>query len=77
MRAVDDPMPIYLAILRLLRQWGSLPESDLSSMLRQYMLVTDDYREMEEQGYIAMAFIGDEYVISPSTLGRLLIEQEG
>jgi hypothetical protein len=75
MRAVDDPMPAYLDILRLLQRWGCLPESDVSRMLRQWMLVTDDFREMEEQGYIRMAFVGDEYMISVATLGRLLLEQ--
>ncbi len=77
MRAIDDPMPIYLDVLRLLHAWGPLPESDVSRMLRRWMLVTNDFRDMEEQGYIDMAFAGDEYVISTSMLGRLLLEQEG
>jgi hypothetical protein len=44
-------------------------------MLRQYYLVTDDFREMEDQGLLTMSFIGDEYVIAVTTLGRLWLEQ--
>ncbi|HKD76850.1 MAG TPA: hypothetical protein VKB76_15195 [Ktedonobacterales bacterium] len=76
MRAIDDPIPVYVEILQLLRSWGPLPESDVSRMLRQWMLVTNDFREMEEQGYIEMSFTGDEYLISMSVLGRLFLEQE-
>jgi hypothetical protein len=76
MRAIDDPTPVYVAVLQLLRSWGTLPESDVSRMLRQWMLVTNDFREMEEQGYIEMAFAGDEYVISITLLGKLFLEQE-
>ena len=76
MRAIDDPTPVYIEILQLLRAWGPLPESDISRMLRQWMLITNDFREMEEQGYIEMAFAGDEYVISTTLLGRLFLEQE-
>jgi len=75
-RAIDDPIPVYVEILQLLRSWGPLPESDVSRMLRQWMLVTNDFREMEEQGYIEMSFTGDEYLISMSVLGRLFLEQE-
>jgi len=76
MRAVDDPTPIYLDVLRLLQHWGALPESDVSRMLRSWMLVTNDFREMEEHGYIDMAFAGDEYVITTSLLGKLFLEQQ-
>jgi hypothetical protein len=76
MRAVDDPTPAYKDILHLLQQWGSLPESDVSRMLRRWMLVTNDFREMEEQGYISIDLSGDEYMISMTTLGRLWLEQE-
>ncbi len=76
MRAVDDPTPAYLEVLRVLRQWGALPESDVSRMLRPWMLVTNDFREMEENGYIEMTFVGDEYVLAIAILGRLFLEQE-
>jgi hypothetical protein len=76
MRAIDDPIPVYIEILQLLQHWGPLPESDVSRMLRQWMLVTNDFREMEEQGYIEMSFTGDEYLISMTVLGRLFLEQE-
>ena len=62
--------------LRLLRQWGPLPESDISRMLRQWMLVTNDLREMEESGYVDLTFAGDEYVVVMSLLGKLWLEQE-
>lgn len=75
MRAVDDPMPVWLEILRLLAQYGPLPESDVTKMLRHRGLVTNDYREMEEQGFIRLAFIGDEYVLTTDVLGRLLLEE--
>lgn len=75
MRAVDDPMPAYLAVLRLLRKWGALPESDVAHLVKQWMLVTNDFREMEELGYINMRFIGDEYVVDVALLGQLLLEQ--
>lgn len=61
--------------LRKLREWGALPESDLSRMLKGFMLVTDDLRAMAEEGYVDMTFAGDEYVISMTTLGRLFLEQ--
>jgi hypothetical protein len=76
MRAIDDPTAAYLEVLRLLRAWGSLPESDLSRMTAHWMLVTDDFREMEEQGYVDLTFAGDEYVVAMSLLGRLWLERE-
>lgn len=76
MRAVDDDTEMKLAVLRKLQQWGSLPESDLGRMLPDYHLITDDLRDMEEEGLIEMAFIGDEFVISTVMLGRLFLEQQ-
>jgi hypothetical protein len=76
MRSIDDNTPMTLATLRKLREWGPLPESDISRMLKGFMIVTDDLREMEEEGYIELAFIGDEYVASLTTLGRLFLEQD-
>lgn len=75
MRAIDDQAPMQLAVLRKLREWGPLPESDLSRMLKGFMLVTDDLRGMAEEGYVDMTFAGDEYVVSMTTLGRLFLEQ--
>jgi len=77
MRATDDGSVKYAAVLHILQAWKQLPESDLSRMLRLYFLVTDDYREMEDQGLITMAFVGDEYMISITLLGRLWLEQNG
>lgn len=76
MRAIDDDTEVKVAVLRKLTQWGSLPESDVSRMLRQYFLVTDDFRDMAEEGLIDMEFVGDEYVLTPAQLGRLFLEQE-
>jgi len=75
MRAVDDSSPKYAAILRTLQIWKHLPESDIARMLRGYYLITDDFREMEDQGLLTMAFLGDEYIITPTLLGRLWLEQ--
>ncbi len=75
MRAIDDSRPKYAAILRELLIWKQLPESDVARLVPGYFLITDDFREMEDQGLITMAFIGDEYIISPTTLGRLWLEQ--
>ncbi|HEV2405759.1 MAG TPA: hypothetical protein VGR88_09910 [Ktedonobacterales bacterium] len=75
MRAIDDDTEVKVAVLNKLTQWGSLPESDVSRMLRQYFLVTDDFRDMAEEGLIDMEFVGDEYVLSPAQLGRLFLEQ--
>jgi hypothetical protein len=75
MRATDDSSVKYAAVLHILQAWKQLPESDLSRMLRHYYLVTDDFREMEDQGLITMAFVGDEYIISMTLLGRLWLEQ--
>lgn len=75
MRAVDDSGPKYAAVLRVLRVWKQLPESDVSRMLHDLFLVTDDFREMEDQGLLTMAFAGDEYMITPTTLGRIWLEQ--
>ncbi|HEY7355456.1 MAG TPA: hypothetical protein VH590_03285 [Ktedonobacterales bacterium] len=76
MRAVDDDTEMKVAILRKLQHWGKLPESDLSRMLRQYHLITDDFRDMEEEGLIEMRFVGDEYVVGPTVFGRLFLEQQ-
>lgn len=75
MRAIDDSGPKFAAILRELSIWKQLPESDLTRLVPQYFLVTDDFREMEDQGLLTMAFVGDEYLISLTTLGRLWLEQ--
>jgi hypothetical protein len=75
MRATDNSSVKYAAVLRLLQAWKQLPESDLSRILRQYYLITDDYREMEDQGLLTMTFVGDEYIITVTTLGRLWLEQ--
>jgi hypothetical protein len=74
-RAIDDGSPKYAAVLRELLIWKQLPESDVARLVPGYFLITDDFREMEDQGYITMQFIGDEYMISVTTLGRLWLEQ--
>ena len=75
MRAVDDSSPKYAAVLRTLQIWKQLPESDIARLLRGYYLITDDFREMEDQGLLTMSFLGDEYIITPTLLGRLWLEQ--
>lgn len=75
MRAVDDSGPKYAAVLGVLQVWKQLPESDVARMLREYFLITDDFREMEDQGLLTMNFVGDEYMIVPTMLGRLWLEQ--
>ena len=75
MRAVDDNNPRYAAVLRVLQTWKQLPESDVARMLHANYLVTDDFREMEEQGLLIMTFVGDEYMITSTLLGRLWLEQ--
>lgn len=75
MRAIDDNTAMQVAVLSKLRDWGSLPESDVSRMLPEYHLVTDDFRDMEAEGLIDMTFIGDEYVLTTALLGRLMLEQ--
>ena len=75
MRAVDDGSSKYAAILSVLSNWKQLPESDITRMLRTYYLITDDFREMEDQGYITMEFMGDEYIIASTLLGRIWLEQ--
>ena len=75
MRAVDDSGARYAAVLRVLQVWKQLPESDVARMLREYFLITDDFREMEDQGLLTMSFVGDEYMLIPTTLGRLWLEQ--
>ncbi|EFH87763.1 hypothetical protein KSD_27520 [Ktedonobacter sp. SOSP1-85] len=75
MRAVDDNRPRYAAVLRVLQTWKQLPESDVSRLLRDQYLVTDDFREMEDQGLLTMAFVGDEYIISPTLMGKVWLEE--
>ncbi len=75
MRAVDDSGPKYAAVLRVLQAWRQLPESDVVRMLHDYYLITDDFREMEDQGLLTMLFVGDEYMIIPTLVGRLWLEQ--
>ncbi len=75
MRAIDDSSPKYAAVLRTLLIWKQLPESDLSRLVPGFFLITDDFREMEDQGYLTMTFVGDEYVIVPTLVGRLWLEQ--
>lgn len=76
MRAIDDDSAARIAVLRTLQQWGSLPESDLTRMVRQFFLVTDDYRDMAEEGLLDMTFSGDEFVLTSTLLGQLYLEQE-
>jgi hypothetical protein len=75
MRAVDDSSPRYAAVLQILLNWKQLPESDVARLLHDYYLITDDFREMEDQGLLTMHFIGDEYMIIPTLVGRLWLEQ--
>ena len=75
MRAVDDSSPKYAAVLRVVLDWKQLPESDVGRMTRGYYLTTDDFREMEDQGLLTLAFVGDEYLITPTLLGKLWLEQ--
>ncbi len=75
MRAIDDSSPKYAAVMRELLIWKQLPESDVSHLVKNYFLVTDDFREMEDQGLLTMNFVGDEYVLIPTTSGRLWLEQ--
>ena len=75
MRAVDDSQPKFAAVMRELLIWKQLPESDVARLVPGYFLVTDDFREMEDQGLLTLAFYGDEYVIRPTTYGRLWLEQ--
>jgi len=75
MRAIDDDTEVRLVVLRKLQEWGPLPESDVSQMLRQYFLVTDDFRAMADEGLIDMEFAGDEYILKLALVGRLFIEQ--
>jgi len=75
MRVVDDSSPKYAAVLRALQIWKQLPESDVARMIHDYFLITDDFREMEEQGLLTMSFVGDEYTLIPTLLGSLWLEQ--
>ena len=75
MRAIDDSNPKYAAVMRELLIWKQLTESDASHLVDNYFLVTDDFREMEDQGLLTMNFVGDEYVLIPTTYGRLWLEQ--
>ena len=75
MRAIDDSSPKNAAVLRELLIWKQLPESDLARLVPGYFLITEDFREMEDQGLLTMQFIGDEYIITITTLGRLWLEQ--
>jgi hypothetical protein len=75
MRAIDDDTEVKRLLLRLLKQWGPLPESDVARMLRQYFLVTDDFRSLAEEGLIDMEFAGDEYILKLALMGRLFLEQ--
>lgn len=77
MRAIDDDTEAKVAVLRKLTEWGPLPESDVSRMLRRYFLVSDDFRDMAEEGLIDMDFVGDEYVLRLAVLGKLFLEQHG
>src|SRR2546425_1867131 len=71
----------YAAVLGLLQIWKQLPESDLSRMLRQYYLITDDFREMEDQGLLTMMFVrSEEHTSELQSLAylvcRLLLEKK-
>jgi hypothetical protein len=75
MRIVDDSSPKYAAVLQTLHIWKQLPESDVARIAHTYFLVTDDFRAMEEQGLLTMSFVGDEYILIPTLLGSLWLEQ--
>ena len=48
MRAIDDDTEVKLAVLRKLREWGSLPESDLSRMLKHAQLKSIEGLSVEQ-----------------------------
>jgi hypothetical protein len=75
MRAIDDSRPKFAAVIRELLIWKQLPESDMVRLVPRYFLVTDDFRDMEDQGLLTMAFSGDEYALSLTTYGQLWLEQ--
>jgi hypothetical protein len=75
MRAIDDSSPKFAAVIRELLIWKQLPESDMARLVSRYFLVTDDFRDMEDQGLLTMAFYGDEYVLNLTTYGGLWLEQ--
>lgn len=75
MRMIDDSRPKYAAVLKILQDWKQLPESDVARLVRQYYLVTDDFREMEDQGLLTMTFVGDEYMLASTLLGRIWLEE--
>jgi hypothetical protein len=75
MRMIDDSRPKYAAVLKVLQAWKQLPESDVARMVRQYYLITDDFREMEDQGLLTMTFVGDEYMLASTLLGRIWLEE--
>ena len=72
---VANDTEMKVAVLRKLVEWGPLPESDVSRMLRSYFLITDDYRDMSEEGLLDMRFVGDEYVLSLATLGSASVRR--
>ena len=67
--------PAVHAVLKVLQDWKQLPESDVARLVRQYYLVTDDFREMEDQGLLTMTFVGDEYILASTLLGRIWLEE--
>ncbi len=75
MQIVDDSSPKYAAVLHALQIWNQLPESDVARMAHNHFLTTDDFRAMEEQGLLTMSFVGDEYILTPTLLGSLWLEQ--
>ncbi len=75
MRMIDDSRPKYAAVLKVLQDWKQLPESDVARLVRQYYLITDDFREMEDQGLLTMTFVGDEYMLAATLLGRIWLEE--
>jgi hypothetical protein len=75
MRIVDDSSLKYAAVLHALQTWKQLPESDVARMAHNHFLTTDDFRAMEEQGLLIMSFVGDEYILIPTLLGSLWLEQ--
>jgi len=75
MRAIDDSGPKFADVLRELMIWKQLPESDLARIVRHWFLVTDDFRDMEDQGLVSLQFVGDEYLVAVTTLGRIWLEQ--
>jgi hypothetical protein len=75
---VEDDTELRMAILRILSQWGRLPESDILRRLAPEQLArlrSAVLDHLAAEGLVEVRAVGDERVVTLTAQGRAAVEQ--